>query len=140
MPFKSELPSPEEEILKQTMCDEHVAKRQAITPRDLESLNDFEKEKNCCPACEAKRIQAWGKPTDDDIRQKAEQYRQKERSDLLGYLQLIEDIKRRAAARDSGDLDTLDQMTWAQFDDCEHGAPFWTGEDYKKLLEELGEE
>lgn len=132
MNFKHELPSPEWETLEPTMCDTHVSKRLEIAPTDLERVNAFEKEKNCCLACETKRVKIWGKPTDDDIKQKTELYKQNR--------QLIDNIKRYALARDNNDLDTLDQMTWAQFKDCENGSPFWTSEDYKKLLNKLGEE
>lgn len=138
MRFKEELPPPEREVLEPTTCEDHLNKRQQIAPKDLASFDAYEKEKNCCPACEAKRIESWGKPTDSDIQQKAESIRKLQTSNPAEYQQRIDDVRRYAQARDNSDLDSLDQMTWAQFVSCERdGQPFWTSEDYKKLLAQL---
>jgi|GEM_PF-1595548 len=138
MRFKTELPPPEREVMEHTICEEHIAKRQQIAPKDLAAIDAYEKEKNCCPACEAKRVAAWGKPTDVNIQTKVEELRKLQSSNPAEYQDRIEQYSRYAHARDNNDVDSLDIMTWAQFVSCERdGQPFWTSEDYKKLLSQL---
>ena len=138
MRFKTELPPPEREVMEPTTCEDHLNKRQQIAPKDLAGFDAYEKEKNCCPACEAKRTAAWGKPSDDDIQKRAENLHQLQTSNPTEYQQRVEAIRRYAHARDNNDLNSLDQMTWAQFVSCERDSqPFWTSEDYKKLLSRI---
>lgn len=135
MCFKTELPPPPVEILKYTTCEVHIIKRQQIHPRDLDSFDAYEKEKNCCTDCEKKRVELWGRPTDQDIQQIALKYRDWQKTDLKLYNALIEEANLFSMARDNNDIESLDKMTWSQFDGCEReDKPFWISEDYKKLL------
>ncbi len=134
-----ELPPPPPEIMEPTVCETHVSLRQKIDPKDLEGVGRFEEDKNCCPDCERKRVEEWGNPTDDDIKQKAVGYRLVQQSDPEVFRAFRAEAIRFAEAREKEDREGLDMMTWSQFKGCERdGLPFWTSGDYKRLLKELG--
>lgn len=133
-----ELPPPPPEIMEPTVCENHVSLRQKIGPKDLEGVGRFEEDKNCCPDCEKKRVEEWGNPTDDDIKQKAVEYRLVQQRDPKVFSVFRAEAIRFAEAREKEDRQGLDMMTESQFKGCERdGLPFWTSDDYKRLLGEL---
>ncbi len=122
-----------------TVCQEHLKERESATEDNPIDIDDFERRKNCCADCDAKRVKAWGRPTERDIEARAQEIegikihgRRKEYNDLLV------ELEKNAYARERRDLDMLDRRVWSQFKDCEeYGKPYWTDEDFKKLYDKF---
>ena len=110
----------------------HIGKRDEVGETTSSyNLDDYEREKNCCPDCEQERVKLWGRPTDEEIQKKANFYRSLSPKE---YDEAVKQIKNYATAREREDTETLDVRVWSQFKDCERGCPYWADADFKKII------
>ena len=121
--------------LEQTTCLTHFQKRAKIEGKD--ALNSYEKEKNCCPDCDKKRIEAWDRPTDKDIERRAKELLGSYRNDPVDLSLIINEFESYASVEEDKVSDILDRRVWSQFSDVESGNPYYIGADYRKLVNQL---